>query len=137
MKLLWKVLYESIQTKVILVKHLFKSEHGWVGTVCAYAKITLQCLLFIGHLFQRLCRAGGNIPGTVVQCTVKWVEETPARWPGFKHSWLTDPMAVQTHALISAGLYSQASPEVVERPAVPAQRVGKSTHNLEADSLVH
>ncbi|KAA0703493.1 Receptor-type tyrosine-protein phosphatase U [Triplophysa tibetana] len=63
---------------------------------------------------------------------------TPHRRPErIFHKLTADPMAVQTHALISAGLYSQASPEVVERTAVPAQRVGKSTHNLEADSLVH
>lgn len=109
---------------------IFKSEHWWDGTVCALLIHTVSVVIF------QWLRAGGNIPGTVVQCPVKCVGETSARWPGFGHFWLTDPTAVQTPALISAGLYSQASPEVVERAVVPAQRVGKSTHNLEADSLV-
>lgn len=103
---------------------------GWYSMCIAHSHS------YRGYLFQWLCGADGNIPGTVVQCPVKCVGETSARWPGFGHFWLTDPTAVQTPALISVGLYSQASPEVVERPVVPAQRVGKSTHNFEADSLV-
>ncbi len=89
-----------------------------------YIAHTNKCLLFSRNLFPLLCRAGGNLLGAAVRCLVKWVEETPARWPGFGRSWLTDPMVVQTCPLISSGLYAQGSLEVVEQPVVPAQRLG-------------
>ncbi len=87
--------------------------------------LTNKCLLFSRNLFPLLCRAGAvSLLGIAVRCLVKWVGETPARWPGFGRSWLTDPMVVQTCPLISSGLYALGSLEVVERPVVPAQRLG-------------
>ncbi len=96
-----------------------------VGLLCISHTLTNKCLLFSRNLFPLLCRAGAvSLLGIAVRCLVKWVGETPARWPGFGRSWLTDPMVVQTCPLISSGLYALGSLEVVERPVVPAQRLG-------------